>query len=259
MVTTGARTPSRTEVLLARPHAGAAVLRLDGEHNGNSISRETADSLDQALEELAADPALTCLVVAAAGTRFFCTGGDLDDYAALDTKESGAWMAARMSSLLDRLTALPALVVAAVEGIALGGGLELALACDLRITGTQARLSLPQVRLGVIPGWGGLSRLTSLVGRGRALALVATARQLTADEALDLGLVDEVVPAGQAERRALELAGQIGQGSVRAVRSLKSAADAPPTVVPLFGELWDAEDHRAAERAREQRHASRGA
>jgi enoyl-CoA hydratase/carnithine racemase len=248
---------ARTAVLITRPEAGVAVLRLDGEHNGNAISRATADDLDRALDELVADPGLTCLVVTGTGSRFFCTGGDLDDYSALDTQEAGAWMAQRMGAVLDRLLGLPALVVAAVDGVALGGGLELALACDVRVAGAQARFSLPQVRLGVVPGWGGVARLTALVGRGRALAVMATARQLPADEALALHLVDEVVPAGEAERRALELAREVAVGSVRAVRSLKTVADRPDGVVAVFGELWDAEDHRAAERARAERQAAR--
>ncbi len=254
---TGTQPRARTAVLITRPQAGVAVLRLDGEHNGNAISRATADDLERALDELEADFGLTCLVIAGTGSRFFCTGGDLDDYSALDTEEAGAWMAQRMSALLARLVNLPALVVAAVDGAALGGGLELALACDLRVAGARARLSLPQVRLGVVPGWGGGARLTALVGRGRALALMATARQVPADEAHSLHLVDEVVPAGEAERRALELAEQVALGSVRAVRSLKTAADSPEDVVALFGELWHAEDHRAAERAREQRRAAK--
>lgn len=248
--------PARTRVALARPQDGVAVLRLDGERHGNSIARVTAEHLDRALTELAADAGLTCLILTGTGRRFFCTGGDLDDYAALDTAEAGAWMAARMGGVLDRLASLPALVVGAIEGVALGGGLELALACDVRIAGAQAQLSLPQVRLGVVPGWGGAGRLAALLGRGRALAIMATARQLRAEEALALGLVDEVVPAGEAERRALELAGQVALGSVRAVRSLKTAVDAPERVVPLFGDLWDAEDHRAVERAREAARAT---
>jgi enoyl-CoA hydratase len=255
----GSQERARTAVLMTRPAAGVAVLRLDGEASGNALSRATADDLDRALDELEVDTGLTCLVIAATGSRFFCTGGDLDDYSALDTEEAGAWMAQRMSALLDRLVGLRALVVAAVDGVALGGGLELALACDLRIAGAQARFSLPQVRLGVVPGWGGAARLAALVGRGRALALMATARQVPADEALALHLVDEIVPVGETERRALELAEQVRSGSVRAVRSLKTAADTPEAVVALFGELWHADDHRAAERARAHRQAAKAA
>ncbi len=254
---TGTPARARTAVLIDRPEAGVAVLRLDGEHNGNAISRATADDLDRALDELVADFGLTCLVVTGTGSRFFCTGGDLDDYSALDTEQAGAEMAQRMAALLDRVVGLPALVVAAVDGIALGGGLELALACDVRIAGAQARLSLPQVRLGVVPGWGGAARLTALLGRGRALALMATARQLSADEALALHLVDQVVPAGDAERHAMQMAREVAAGSASAIRSLKTVADRPEQVVSVFGELWDAEDHRAAERARAERQAAR--
>jgi enoyl-CoA hydratase/carnithine racemase len=228
-----------------------AVLRLEREHAGNSIDRRTALGLHAELERLEEDPALAVLLVTSSGRRFFCTGGDLDDYRALGTAEDGREMSRLLQGLLTRLERLPAITVAAINGVALGGGCELALACDIRIAEAHAQLSLPQTRLGVIPGWGGTHRLVRTVGRSRAVELLATARAVPADEALALGLVDRVAAGDGSLAEAERLAEAVAANSTTAVRSVKPAIELGDDVdglAELFGRLWDAPDHREAER-----------
>jgi enoyl-CoA hydratase/carnithine racemase len=242
-----------THLLLEMParRDQPATLRLCRPHAGNSISRQTADELAEAVDELEAAPPAV-VVVAADGDRFFCAGGDLDDYRDLTDRASAEAVSVRMRRLLHRLRALPSLVVAAVEGAAVGGGVELALACDLRIAGERATFALSQARLGVIPAWGGQAWLLEAVGRARAVELLMTGRTLTASEAATVRLVDILVPAGSAVEAAAALAAEASRSPLPARRAVKQAL-APgigdDEVTRIFSELWVGEDHRAAERA----------
>ena len=242
-----------TEIRLERPSGSTAyaTLRIVRPEVGNALSRVGADQLADAVDVLAADPPAG-VVVAAEGERFFCAGGDLKDYSALTDRESAFTVSMRMHDLLSRLRALPCLVVCAIEGAAIGGGAELALACDLRIAGSRATVAMPQSRLGVVLGWGTAPWLLEAVGRGRAVELLMTGRTVGAQEAGALGLVDTVVPNGQAESTARALIEQVATASPSAVRAVKevlapsaSTADA----ARIFAELWVGDDHRAAEAA----------
>ncbi len=229
----------------------ATTIRLRRPDAGNSLSRTAAEELAAAVEGLYADtPA--CVVIAAEGARFFCAGGDLDDYADLTTEESAHRVSHRMQTILGALRRLPCPVIAAVEGVAVGGGVELALACDLRIVGANASFALTQVRLGVVPGWGGAAWLTEAVGRGRAIELMSSGRTVAATEAVGIGLADLVVPAGTAELQARETARLFSTGAPTALREVKSLVDLgddPDEVAGRFARLWVGEEHRAAERA----------
>jgi enoyl-CoA hydratase/carnithine racemase len=231
--------------------SGYATLRICRPGVGNALSRDAAEELSDAVDALAADPPAG-VVVAAEGDRFFCAGGDLQDYRALTDSDSALEVSLRMQDILGRLRALPCLVVAAVEGAAIGGGAELALACDLRVAGAGATIALPQSRLGVVVGWGGGVWLVEAVGRGRAVELLTTGRTLGAQEAAAVGLVDTVVPAGQAESAAADLVAQARTASPAAVRAVKAVLDpagTPADVARIFADLWVGEDHRAAEAA----------
>ncbi|HEY8822032.1 MAG TPA: enoyl-CoA hydratase/isomerase family protein [Dermatophilaceae bacterium] len=157
-----------------------------------------------------------------------CAGGDLKDYRELTDRESAFTVSMRMHDLLGRLRALPALVVCAIEGAAIGGGTELALACDLRIAGANATVAMPQSRLGVTLGWGTAPWLLEAVGRGRAVELLMTGRTVDAKEAAALGLVNAVVPAGQAESAARERIGQVAAASPSAVGAVKRCSPPRP-------------------------------
>lgn len=249
-----------SESVVVEPGAGYAVVRLQRERVGNSVDRATGEALLAGLDRLAGDAQLRAVLLASAGNRFFCTGGDLGDYAELDGAEGARAMSLLMQRVVDRLGRLPALSIAAVDGAAVGGGVELAVATDLRVAGADATFCLPQVRLGVVPGWGGAARLAELVGRGRALDLLCTGREIGAEEARALGLVDEVVPTGTAEERARELAAQVGAQPAGAVRGMRAAVAAEvdaEQLAALFARLWVGPDHRAAEQAWRERRARR--
>jgi enoyl-CoA hydratase len=248
-----------TGLSLERSEA-VATLTIERERAGNSIDRATASELERVVAGLSNDPELVMVVVTGAGKRFFCTGGDVKDYRALRTEQSVRSLSLLMQRTLDALEGLPALTVAAINGTALGGGLELALACDVRIADEGCELSLPQARLGVIPGWGGTHRLVRTIGRSRALELLATGRAVPAREALSMGLVDAVAPVGKVMSPVTSLVQHVTESAPRAARSMKSAvaagADAE-AVADLFAELWLSEDHLEAERAYSERRAPR--
>ncbi|SDY38597.1 enoyl-CoA hydratase [Modestobacter sp. DSM 44400] len=230
---------------------GHATLRICRPGSGNALSRDAAEELSDAVDILAADPPAGVLL-AAQGERFFCAGGDLVDYRALTDSDSTLTAFLRMQDILGRPRALPCLVIGAVEGAAIGGGAELALACDLRVAGARATFALPQTRLGVVVGWGAGPWLVEAVGRGRAIELLTTGRTLGAEEAAAVRLVDVLVPAGQAESAAAAMVAQARTASPTAVRAVKKVLDpaaAPEEVTRIFAGLWVGDDHRAAEDA----------
>lgn len=237
-----------------------ATVRIDREHVGNAVGRATARALHSLLAAVAEDPGLLSVVLSTAGDRFFCTGGDLKDFQAMSTDVAAREMSMDMQAALGLLERLPALSIAAVSGLALGGGTELAVACDIRIADERARFGLPQARLGLLPGWGGVPRLIRTLGRSRALELLATGRMIDAETALGYGLVSEVVPAGTAPARAMALAEEVAGGAPAAIRSIKPAAEMDVTATAeAFGRLWVGADHREAEAARAQRRDPRWA
>ncbi len=197
-------------------------LTLDRPEAMNAISTEFAQEITATTAALAADPSVRAVVLTSAHDRAFCVGADL--------KERNGFTDAQMMDhrLVSKLAYrgvldLPVPAVAAVEGYALGGGLELALSCDLVVAGTGATLALPEVGVGVIPGGGGTQLLTRRVGWSRAASMIFTGRRLGAQEGRDLGVVDELVEAGSARDRALELAATIAANSPVAVRNAKRA------------------------------------
>jgi len=195
----------------------------------NALGPAITEGLHAALDEAdASGPKV--LIVSSDLPNFFAAGADIKHMTTVDAasfKEYGDGL----RSGLDRLAAHPALSIAAVEGLALGGGLELAMACTLRVAGADAKLGLPEVKLGLIPGAGGTQRLPRLVGRGAALDIMLTGRQVDAAEALRMGLIDRLVPAGSAVSAARELASQLCAASTPAqqavVRTVGAAFDLP--------------------------------
>jgi enoyl-CoA hydratase len=233
---------------------GALVVTLDRPAAGNALDAATIAALRAHLDAAAADPALRCIVLTGSG-RFFCAGGDLKAYRALTDAAALEQVFGAARSLLHAIEAHPLPVIAAIDGYAIGGGAELALACDLRVAGEGASLGLPQLRLGIIPGWDGMERLASLVGRGTAMRLLLTGERLRAEAALALGLVDIAAPV--ALDAALDIAGGLDRAAPLAIRGAKAAmralslprAEARDAAAAIFARLWFTEDHREAERA----------
>ncbi len=197
------------------------------------------------------------LVLTGAGDKAFVAGADIATMAEMSPAQALVF-AGRGHALGEMLSALPFMVVAAVSGYALGGGCELALACDFIVASTKARFGQPEVKLGVIPGFGGTQRLLRRVGLARALQLCTTGEMIDAQEALRIGLVNEVVEHGQALPRALEILGVVAQHAPLAVASAKAVlhegASLPLTEAnereqQAFAELFASADQKAGMRA----------
>jgi enoyl-CoA hydratase/carnithine racemase len=207
-------------VSVERRDDGVALIRLD-RPKANALSMAVLSQLEHAVRGLTAD--LPGAVVVWGGERIFAAGADISEFGGAD---KAAAIGRQFRAAFDLLAGLPRSTVAAVNGVALGGGCELALACDLRIMADNARFGQPEILLGIIPGAGGTQRLSRLVGPARAKDLILTGRQVEADEALRIGLVDRVVPADQVLNTALELAGSLAAGAVVAQGMAKRVIDA---------------------------------
>lgn len=240
---------------LREERAGAALLlSLDRPSAGNALDEATILALRARLDRAAEDASLGCIILCGTG-RFFCAGGDLKAYRALEDHAALERVFGAARALLDAIEAHPLPVIAAIDGYALGGGAELALACDLRVAGAGAVLGFPQLRLGIIPGWDGTERLAARVGRGTAMRLLLTGERLTAKAAHGAGLVEVLVE--DAREAALNLAAGLEAAAPLAIRGAKQAlsaldlprAEARKLAAEIFARLWFTEDHREAERA----------
>ena len=185
---------------------GVAVLTLTT-GKVTALSVELGTEIHRAADELAAD--LPAAVVVTGGERIFAAGADISQFGG---PEEAGLISATIHGAIDAVAALPRFVIAAVGGFALGGGCELALGCDYRIASERAVFGQPEILLGIVPGGGGTQRLPRLVGPSRAKELCITGRQVKADEALRIGLADEVVPHDDLHTRALELAATVAKG-----------------------------------------------
>lgn len=190
----------------------------------NLVTVELTRSLDRALADIEADRDVRCVVVTGTGERAFCAGSDVKEFESLRGRV-GEGKLLLEKAVYRRLARLPVPTIAAVQADALGGGLELALCCDLRVADERSKLGLPEVRLGVMPGSGGTQRLPRVVGIAKAKELILMGEIITAAEAADIGLVNRVAPAGLAVGMALEMAETIAARGPLAVREAKRALD----------------------------------
>ncbi|MGH7481027.1 MAG: enoyl-CoA hydratase/isomerase family protein [Longimicrobiales bacterium] len=218
----------------------------------NALNDTTIDELRAAFESLAADDAVRGILITGAGEKAFVAGADVAELAAMGPLD-GIATSRKGQDAFRFLERMGKPVVAAVNGYALGGGLELALACHLRVASENAKLGLPEVKLGIIPGYGGTVRLPRLVGRGRALELILTGAMIDAREAHRIGLVERIAPAGQARAEASTLLRTILDNGPVAVRFALEAVDrafhiavedALTAESDLFGLLAATEDMR---------------
>jgi len=204
-------------VLVERRADGVAVVTLNNP-KVNALSSRVLARLEAVCHELTVNP--PGAVVITGGERIFAAGADISEFGG---PAEGRDRNASFHRALTAIEAIPRFVIAAVSGYALGGGCELALACDYRIAGEKAVFGQPEVLLGIIPGGGGTQRLPRVVGRSRALEIMITGRQVKSDEALAIGLADEVVANEQLHERALALASSIASGAVQAHARMKRA------------------------------------
>ncbi len=207
---------------LAGPDEGIVLLGLDRPAAKNALGRDLMDAFRAALDALSRDRSARVVILHSLVPGVFCAGADLKERATMAQGEVERFVKG-LRAAFTALEDLPLPTIAALEGAALGGGLELALACDLRVAGVEARLGLPETGLAIIPGAGGTQRLPRLIGRSKAKELIFTGRRLNGEEAEELGLVDHAVTAGQALDRALDLAREILPNGPIALRAAKEA------------------------------------
>jgi enoyl-CoA hydratase/carnithine racemase len=220
-----------------------AVITIDRPHARNAIALATMDELDKAIVAAADADAL---VIRGAGDRAFVSGGDLRELAAIRTESEAMAMALRMRRVCDRLADFPGPVIAALNGHALGGGAEVAVAADIRIAADDIRIGFNQVALAIVPAWGGAERLAALLGRGRALLLIGTGQVLDAAEALRVGLVDQVVPRADFETAWRSLARSLATRPARDAKRVMRPDITPTEAAQAFARLWVADEHWAA-------------
>ena len=206
-------------VLLERRADGVAVITLNNP-KVNALSQALLADLHAAALDLTENP--PGAVVVTGGERIFAAGADISEFSG---PTEAAAIGAGFHRALNAVAAIPRFVIAAVSGFALGGGCELALACDYRIAGEKAVFGQPEVLLGIIPGGGGTQRLPRVVGRSRAKELVITGRQVKSAEAFAIGLADEVVPNEALHERAQALAAEVARGPVQAQAMMKRIID----------------------------------
>ncbi|HUF27339.1 MAG TPA: enoyl-CoA hydratase-related protein, partial [Gemmatimonadaceae bacterium] len=185
----------RPSTIETRREDGIAVVTVNRPDKLNALNDETVRALDVAFRELAADDGVRGVIVTGAGEKAFVAGADIGELAKMGPLD-GVRVSRRGQDTFAVLERMPKPVLAAVNGFALGGGLELALACHLRIASPNAKFGLPEVKLGIIPGYGGTVRLPRIVGRGRALELILTGEMIDATEAHRIGLVNRIVSDG---------------------------------------------------------------
>ncbi len=227
------------EFVQTRVDDGIAVVTICRPEALNALNDRTLDEFESAIAELTEDDAVVALVVTGDGPKAFVAGADIEELAAL-TPTGARAASAKGQRVLGALEACGKPVVGAINGFALGGGLELALACHVRIASENARMGLPEVTLGVIPGYGGTQRLARTIGVGRALAMIQTGDMIDAQTALSYGLVTQVVPPEDLTATALKTAGRIAKRGPVAVRFATDAV--------LRGIGGSLEDGLAAER-----------
>ncbi len=245
------------ETLLFEQRDGISFLTLNRPEKLNALNRQAIEELRDGFERVAADASARVVILTGAGEKAFAAGADIAELSALTPVEAEE-VSRRGQDLFDRIENLGKPVIAAVHGYALGGGCELAMACTLRVASEDARLGLPEVKLGLIPGYGGTQRLPRLVGKGKALEMVLTGEPVTAEEALRIGLVHRVVPRRELMEAAEVWARKILANSPVAVRfalrALHQAGELPCSKgqmleAALFGLACATEDMKEGTRA----------
>ncbi len=230
-----------------------AILRINRPHVHNSINLEAMECLESKMRQLRRQSQIRAIILTAAGNESFCSGGDLNYFAQLKTRRAGLAMSRRMQSILSRLCETQWVVIAAINGQALGGGCEILTACHFRIAVPRATFQFRQGPNGLITGWGGGIRLFQLAGQSQALRLLLKAEAINAKEALRIGFIDQIVSSRQLMNAALKLADTINQYPLLAIRSFLEVArlarlanhqQAVRRETELFGDCWIGKDFR---------------
>lgn len=244
------------QTLLVEADGPVATVTLNRPRVLNALNAEMLRELEAVFTGFAGDASIRAILLRGAGGKAFAAGADIGELAAAATADAGEELARRAQRALNRIENAGKPVIACIDGFALGGGCELALACTLRLGSEAARFGQPELKLGVIPGWGGTQRLPRLIGRSAALRLILTGEIIPAAEALRLGLLDEVVPGDtesglmpRARALAAEIAAMPRLAVSAALEAVTTGADLPlgealAVEASLFGRLCATEDKR---------------
>ncbi len=226
-----------TDVVLVEREGRVAVLTVNRPDKLNALSQQLRDDALAALAELERDDAIGAVVLTGAGEKAFIAGADIGEFegrAPFDQRH-----AMRSPRIFDVMASFPKPVIAMINGYCLGGGMELAMSCDLRIASETARFGQPEINLGLIPGGGGSQRLPRLVGMGHALRLILSGEMIPAAEAKEIGLVEMVLPAEELRAKTLELAARIAAKSALTLRIAKEAVRASERLAIEEGLLYE--------------------
>ncbi len=241
--------------LLYQETGGVAVITLNRAAVKNAVNGNIMDGLREHVAVLGDRTDIHAVILTGAGDESFCAGGDLRWLQRYYDGIKGEQMSRRMQGIVMALSALPMPVIGVLNGYALGGGAELALACDLRVMEAHSFMCFKQVQVGIMTGWTGGARLLSLVGYARALEFLTTCEKIHPDRALELGLTNAVVASGNGLDEAHNMAERIGRGAPRSVRAMKTLLQASLELdVPgsaevearLFRTIWGSADHQEA-------------
>jgi len=223
--------PKKYDSIIVKKEEAVGWITLNRPHRLNTLTSEMIDELHAALNDFEADKEIRCIVITGAGDKAFSAGADVTAFTGL-TPSTAAEAAAKGQGLFSRLEKMGKPVVASLNGYALGGGLEMASACDFRLASENAELGQPETNLGLIPGWGGTQRLVRLIGLARAKEIIMLAGRISAEEAVKIGLVNKVVPRDKLHEETVVLAKKLAEGPPVALRLAKEALNFG-TQVPL--------------------------
>ena len=238
--------------LITSTQNNIATITINRPNKLNALNKSTIDELHMAISECNASEQVKVIVLTGSGEKAFVAGADISEFAHFDSKNGALLAAEGQEKLFNYIENLHTPVIAAVNGFALGGGLELAMACHFRIASSTAKMGLPEVSLGVIPGYGGTQRLPQLIGKGRAMELIMTAGMIDAETAKTYGLVNHVVQPNELLPLAETLATKIMRNSpvaiskaIQAINSnFKDGVDGYATEIEQFGSCFDTEDFK---------------
>ncbi len=236
--------------ILVQREGQAAIVIIDRSTKLNALNRETLEELSRVLDLLEKDDDIRGIILTGAGQKAFVAGADIREFEGINVAEARQMAHYGHTHIMDRIQNFEKPILAAVNGFALGGGLELAMACHIRIASDSARFGLPEVSLGIIPGYGGTQRLPQLVGRGKALEMIMTGEMIDATDALKWGLVNYVVSAEELIETCLKLLATIfthsRQAVAHAIRAVHVGLEDPKTgqqeEIDLFGESFGTAD-----------------